>query len=82
MNINGKNPEQIVENRIRQHIKKLIHHDQAWFLPGMQGFFNICKSINMKHHTNKLKDKNHMIISVRKQQLELDMGCGPKMAGE
>ena len=43
MNIYGKNPEQIVENRIWQHIKKLIHHDQAWFIPGMQGFFNICK---------------------------------------
>ena len=43
MNIYGKNPEKIVENRIWQHIKKLIHHDQAWFIPGMQGFFNICK---------------------------------------
>ena len=51
-------------NRIQQYIKKLIHHDQVWFILGMQGFFNICKSINVIYHTNKLKDKNHVIISV------------------
>jgi len=51
-------------NRIPQHIKKIIHHDQVAFIPGMQVFFNIRTSINVTHHINKLKDKNHMIISI------------------
>ena len=55
----------ISTNRIQKHIKKLIHHDQVGFIPGMQGFCNICKSVSMIPYINKLNDKNHMIISVQ-----------------